>query len=75
MPLRLLVPLTIGKCVSASEDAGEREKNCVWAEGAMNSTTGAGAVQKTSTGEMYSSTGAGNTAGAGARYSTTGAGA
>ena len=26
MPFRLLVPLTIGKCVSVSEDAGETEK-------------------------------------------------
>ena len=28
MPFRLLVPVTAGKCVSAPEDAGEREKNC-----------------------------------------------
>ena len=45
---------------SGSEDAGEREKNCVRAEGAINSAPGAGASDK---------------AGAGARYSTTGAGA
>ena len=71
----MLVPLTIGKCLSMSEDAGGKETNCVWAEGAMNSTTGASAVSTTITGEMYSSTGAGNTAGAGARFSTTGVGA
>ena len=43
--------------MSASEDAGERQKNCVTAEGVMYSSTGAGAAYPTGACVKNSTTG------------------